>query len=789
MDSVLRDEGWNLVRRTDGKVAKTVRANDLWEQIGFSAWSCADPGVQYDSTINEWHTCTADGRINASNPCSEYMFLDDTACNLASLNLLRYYDADQGTVRIEDLLHAVQIWTMVLEVSVTMAQFPSPSIARRSYDYRTLGLGFANLGALLMVMGVPYDSPQGRAIAGCLTACLTGEAYATSARMASELGPFARFEANRDSMLRVIRNHRRAAYAESAGSYEGLSIRPVPLDPTYAPTALLKTARKVWDDALELGQAHGYRNAQVSVLAPTGTIGLVMDCDTTGVEPDFALVKFKKLAGGGYFKIINQSVPPALKRLGYGDAQVEEIIRYATGRGTLVGAPGINHDTLQAKGFTHEVLERVEGQLEAAFDLKFVFNAWTLGQDFCTKVLGLTEAQLADPGFELLLAIGFTRKEIEAANAFATGTMTLEGAPHLRDEHLPVFDCANRCGRDGKRFIFVDGHIRMMAACQPFLSGAISKTINMPQEATVQEVKEAYMLSWRLGLKAIALYRDGSKLSQPLSSMVAQDLFASLEEPARQTENSRPEPMQVAERIVVRYLAKRRRLPDRRKGYTQKAVIGGHKVFLRTGEYDDGTLGEIFIDMHKEGAAFRSLMNAFAIAISIGLQHGVPLEKFVDQFLFSRFEPNGIVMGNDRIKMATSLIDYIFRELAINYLGRDDLAHVSEEDLRHDAMGGDEPEYVEEQQFVRPATDWSAMLVHDAPVDVDSYEPNAAEAASPSVSTSRSGDHGNVRIQAVLDARAQGYEGDACDECGALTMVRNGACLKCVSCGATSGCS
>jgi len=790
MDAVLRDEDWRLVRRTDGTVARTLPALGLWEQVCYAAWSCADPGVQFDTTINDWHTCPADGRINASNPCSEYMFLDDTACNLASLNLLRFYDAETGDFQIDEYMHGVRLWTMVLEVSVAMAQFPSEAIARRSYDYRTLGLGFANLGALLMMMGTAYDSPKGRAVAGCLTASLTGEAYATSARMASELGPFARFEANGDAMMRVIRNHRRAAHGSSPHEYEGLAIRPVPIDPVHAPRELLESARTAWDDALRLGEKHGYRNAQVSVLAPTGTIGLVMDCDTTGVEPDFALVKFKKLAGGGYFKIINQSVPPALASMGYAPVQVEAMVRYATGHGTLVGAPGINHETLKVRGFSPEVLERVEAQLESAFDVKFVFNPWTLGKDFCKETLHLTDTQLADPTLDLLQAIGFSRDEIATANAFATGTMTLEGAPHLRDEHLSVFDCANRCGRDGRRFIAVDGHIRMMAACQPFLSGAISKTINMPNEATIDDVKSAYMLSWRLGLKANALYRDGSKLSQPLSSVVASDLFSALDDVSVDAPvvQERPTPTQVAERVVVRYLAKRRRLPDRRHGYTQKAVVGGHKVFLRTGEYDDGTLGEIFIDMHKEGAAFRSLTNSFAIAISIGLQHGVPLEKFVDQFLFSRFEPNGMVMGNERIKMATSIIDYIFRELAINYLDRNELAHVSEEDLRHDALGaGDEPvpEYTAEESFVRP------MMVMETAIDVDEY-PTYTHAPAQNLAVSVHADGTavrDVRIQAVLDARARGYEGDACEECGAMTMVRNGSCLKCVSCGSTSGCS
>ncbi len=823
MDSVLRDEPWALIRRIDGKVAKTISAVGLWDDVAYAAWACADPGVQFDTTINEWHTCPTDGRINASNPCSEYMFLDDTACNLASLNLMRFYDAEKGAFDLDGYIHGIHLWTIVLEVSVAMAQFPSVAIARRSYDYRTLGLGYANLGALLMVMGVAYDSPRGRALCGTLSAILTGESYAQSARMAEALGPFPRYAPNRESMLRVIRNHRRAAH--NTGGYEGLSIRPVGIEPSHLAAEdahLLTAAKRAWDDALALGEKHGYRNAQTTVIAPTGTIGLVMDCDTTGVEPDFALVKFKKLAGGGYFKIINTSVPPALKRFGYSVGQIDAIIKHATGHGTLHGAPGVNHQALAARGFDEATLRKIEAQVPSAFDIKFVFSPYTLGREFCKATLGLTDAQLADPTFDLLYAIGFSRDEIDAANIFATGTMTLEGAPHLKDEHLSTFDCANKCGRTGRRYIAVEGHIRMMAACQPFISGAISKTINMPNEATIDDVKAAYMLSWRLALKANALYRDGSKLSQPLSSVAATDLFAAIDERPSASASAPPlaaapgpDIAQIAERVVVRYLAKRRRLPDRRRGYTQKAVVGGHKVFLRTGEYEDGSIGEIFIDMHKEGAAFRSLMNSFAIAISIGLQHGVPLEKFVDQFTFSRFEPNGMVTGNERIKMATSIIDYIFRELAITYLGRDELAHVSEEDLRHDAMHNvnDEPEWAEEETValipsVPPVS--IAAAVEDEPllgatIDVDAMpkiqEPpsgghNVIRLAprSSNGGTSRHADGGEVRlgsarIQAVRNAKAQGYEGDACPECGAMTLVRNGSCLKCASCGATTGCS
>lgn len=803
MDAILRDEEWNLRRRTDNKAMKTMPARRLWDEVAQAAWACADPGVQYDSTINEWHTCPEDGRINASNPCSEYMFLDDTACNLASLNLLRFHDVTTGRFDLEAYRHSIHLWTMVLEISVGMAQYPSKRIAELSYIYRTLGLGYANLGALLMVMGVPYDSHEGRAICGALSAILTGEAYACSARMAGEKGTFEGYAKNRTHMLRIIRNHRRAAYNAGAYEYEGLSIRPVGLVPEKAPPAMLWAARKAWDDALELGEKHGYRNAQVSVIAPTGTIGLVMDCDTTGIEPDFALVKFKKLAGGGYFKIVNESVVPALRKLGYGESVIQNIVDYARGRGTLKGAPGINHESLRAKGFNDETLERLERSLPGAFDIKFVFNRYNVGDTFCRDLLKIPQEVLADPATDLLKAIGFSAAEIEAANAYACGTMTLEGAPGLQAEHLPIFDCANRCGRIGVRFISAEAHIRMMAACQPFVSGAISKTINMPNEALVEEVKEAYLLAWRLGLKAIALYRDGSKLSQPLSTGMAEDLFASVdeEEPSLYERPDGERAVYVAEKILVRYLARRRRLPDRRRGYTQKAVIGGHKVFLRTGEYEDGTLGEIFVDMHKEGAAYRSLMNCFAIAISIGLQHGVPLEKFVEQFLFTRFEPNGIVKGHDRVKLATSIIDYMFRELAINYLGRHDLAHVSEEATRHDALHNqkDEPDWEGEEEYVTEALDVDGPPVV-APSNgfavgqVNLPIPPRAEPAGREV-----GLPGGVaaprlkivsgRTSLIRDAKAMGYEGDACPDCGAMTMVRNGTCLKCVSCGATSGCS
>ena len=700
LKAVETDGDWQLTRRIDGKVHKELKARDLWEQIGHAAWASADPGLQYDTTINEWHTCPESGRINASNPCSEYMFLDDTACNLASINLLAYRNAETARFDVPGFEHACRLWTITLEISVLMAQFPSKRIAELSYEFRTFGLGFANIGGLLMAMGLSYDSDEGRAIGAALSAVMTGVAYATSAEMAEELGPVPGYGPNAQAMLRVMRNHRRAAYGETHG-YEDLSINPVPLKASDCPDPeMVAAAKRVWDQALELGEKNGYRNAQSTVIAPTGTIGLVMDCDTTGIEPDFALVKFKKLAGGGYFKIINRVVPEALKTLGYTQTQINDIISYAVGHGTLAGSNALSHNALRVAGFGDAQIDAVEKALESAFDIKFAFNKWTIGEAFCLDTLKISKAQLDDPSFDLLKHLGFSKDEIEAANTWCCGSMTLEGAPHLKDKHLPVFDCANPCGRNGKRFLSVDSHIRMMAASQPFISGAISKTINMPNAATVEDCKDAYLLSWKLMLKANALYRDGSKLSQPLASMVDEsEADAAAEELAAMP--AAAQATRVAERVVERIVERivqvqakqaRERMPNRRKSYTQKAIVGGHKVYLHTGEYEDGRLGEIFIDMHKEGAAFRSLMNNFAIAVSIGLQYGVPLEEFVDAYIFTKFEPNGPVQGNDRIKNATSLLDYIFRELAVSYLGRDDLAHVQDADLVPDAMGEDEDE-------------------------------------------------------------------------------------------------
>jgi len=817
LKAVKEDAPWELVRRTDGKVAKTVSARELWDQVGHAAWACADPGIQFHDTVNAWHTCPADGPIRGSNPCSEYMFLDDTACNLASMNLLKFFE--NGKFDAEGYIHATRLWTLTLEISVMMAQFPSKEIAQRSYDYRTLGLGYANIGGLLMNMGLGYDSDQGRAMAGALTALMTGISYATSAEMAAELGAFPGYARNREHMLRVIRNHRRAA--QGLTDFEGVNVNPVLLDAANCPDAtLVALARNAWDEALALGEAHGYRNAQATVIAPTGTIGLVMDCDTTGIEPDFALVKFKKLAGGGYFKIINQSVPAALAKLGYKPSQIEEIVAYAVGHGTIGQAPGINHTALIGHGFGPAEIKKVEAALATAFDIRFVFNQWTLGEEFCRETLGIPQAKLNDPSFDLLKHLGFTKQQVEAANDHVLGTMTLEGAPHLKPEHYAVFDCANACGKKGTRYLSVDSHIRMMAAAQSFISGAISKTINMPNSATIEETLAAYELSWSLGIKANALYRDGSKLSQPLASALIED-----DEEAEEilaTGSNQEKAAVIAEKIVEKIIVKeiargREKLPERRKGYTQKAIVGGHKVYLRTGEYGDGRLGEIFIDMHKEGAGFRAMMNNFAIAVSVGLQYGVPLEEFVDAFTFTRFEPAGMVQGNEAIKNATSILDYIFRELAISYLDRTDLAHVKPTGASFDDLGGGEREG---QKNVSPVSDDAAsrglevlrqisstgylrkrlpqelVVLQGGSAHVARTADGTVPMAIPPLGGVAVAARVETSVEAVamgMDARTkakmQGYEGDPCGECGNYTLVRNGTCMKCNTCGSTSGCS
>ena len=798
-----RDEDWELKARSDGRTMKKVPARELWNQINYAAWRCADPGTQYNTTINEWHTCPAGGEIRASNPCSEYMFLDNTACNLASANLMKFFDKKNNVFDVEGFEYVCRLWTTVLEISVLMAQFPSKEVAQLSYEYRTLGLGYANLGTMLMVSGIAYDSEEARAIAGALTAIMTGVSYKTSAELAKTLGAFPRYEENKENMLRVMRNHRLAAY--DADEYEGLSIKPQGLKAQYCPDYLLKAACRAWDDAVELGEKHGYRNAQTTVIAPTGTIGLVMDCDTTGVEPDFALVKFKKLSGGGYFKIINQSVPAALKNLGYSDKEVDAIIKHAVGSGTFAGAPHINHQTLSEKGFIGEEIKKLDASVTSAFEIGFVFNVYNLGEE-CLQRLGFKPEQYFNFEWSLLEALGFTDEEIEAANDYVCGTMTVEGAPYLKAEHLSVFDCANKCGKKGERFIHAHGHIRMMGAAQPFISGAISKTINLPHEATIEEIADSYMLSWQLGLKACALYRDGSKLSQPLSNKSDKKkkeqgtsdkiqeessingILSGAEGQSTVNESNIVDMAkltieelldEVTKRVqaspdtnLKRQLAsivERRTLPAKRRGFTQKAKINGQTIFLRTGEYADQTLGEIFIDMAKEGATMRSMLNCFAIAVSIGLQYGVPLEEYVEKFVFTRFDPAGFV-EHPNIKSATSIVDFIFRALGYEYLGRTDLVHVL-----------DKPELMNAGN-----EDW------DEPSKMPELSSVRVIAATPQAVKAQKAANG-VKSENSLDAvnaaaRTMQSDAPACNTCGHIT-IRSGTCYKCLNCGNSMGCS
>ncbi|MDI3322434.1 vitamin B12-dependent ribonucleotide reductase [Pinibacter soli] len=799
------EEDWELKARTDGRVMKKIKARELWNKIAYAAWRCADPGTQYDTTINEWHTCPEGGPIRASNPCSEYMFLDNTACNLASANLMKFYDIDTNVFDIEGYAYSCRLWTVVLEVSVLMAQFPSKEVAQLSYDYRTLGLGYANLGTMLMVKGIAYDSEEARAIAGAITAIMTGVAYSTSAEMAEVLGAFPRYEENKEHMLRVMRNHRAAAY-DANGAYEGLSLAPQGINAKYCPEDLLKAATKAWDEAVQLGEKFGYRNAQTTVIAPTGTIGLVMDCDTTGVEPDFALVKFKKLSGGGYFKIINQSVPTALRNLGYNAKEIDAIVKYAVGTANFAGAPHINHQSLSEKGFIAEEIKKLDAAVSSAFEVGFVFNVYNLGEE-CLQRLGFKPEQYFNFEWSLLEALGFTDAQIEEANDYVCGTMTVEGAPYLRTEHLSVFDCANKCGKKGERYIHAHGHIRMMGATQPFISGAISKTINLPNEATVEEIADAYMLSWKLGLKANALYRDGSKLSQPLSTK--SDKKAKTTEAAEEKAEEAPAQESVIvdlgkltvedllEEVQKRVQAspdtklkrqlsrivERKTLPAKRRGFTQKAKINGQTLFVRTGEYGDGTVGEIFIDMAKEGATMRSMLNCFAIAVSIGLQYGVPLEEFVEKFVFTRFDPAGMV-DHPNIKTTTSIVDFLFRSLAYEYLGRTDLVHVLDRPEVGNSGTDDWDEIPTTLEYDKKTPKLS---------DVRIVAAASAPAPQPHHSHSHKPQKAAIKVESGLDAvnaAAKNMQSDApsCNVCGHITL-RSGTCYKCLNCGNSMGCS
>jgi ribonucleoside-diphosphate reductase alpha chain len=785
MQSVKDGGKWDLHWRTEldkaeaegrePNACKTLDAGELWDKVAYTAWACADPGVQFDTTINEWHTCPEAGRINGSNPCSEYMFLDDTACNLASINLLKYYDLDTHTFQIEDFVHSVRLWTVTLEISVLMAQFPSEEIARGSYDYRTLGLGYCNIGSLLMHMGIPYDDERGYAICGALTSIMCGESYATSAEISSVLGPFPDYERNAEHMLRVMRNHRRAAYDAPAEEYEGLSVAPMGINSKKCPKDLLEAARGAWDTALREGEQHGYRNAQTTVIAPTGTIGLVMGADTTGVEPQFSLIQYKTLAGGGSLRIINHGVPAALKRLGYSKPKVKGIMEHIMGTMRLTGCPHLTSDRLSQLGFTSDVISKIDTSMPDVFGIRGAFAPSILGEDFCMEALGMSKEQCDDPFFDVLSHLGFSSAEVDEANDHVFGRGTIEGSPGLKEEHLPVFDCATPCGKYGVRAIDWKAHVLMMAAAQPFISGAISKTINMPSDSTVEDIRAAYDLSHETMNKACAVYRDCSKLSQPLmnqlvdtSSLEEEEADEAVSTMVKQVVETMPVPQQVAAPVAesfVNYIATRRALPDKKKGDNVKARIGGHSVRLITGEYPDGKLGEIILVTSKEGAAWRAMLNQFAIAVSIALQHGVPLEAFVKVFTFQKFEPSGMVEGGSgRVKMASSLVDWIFRELAIEYAGRDDLAHVAAEDL--DPFTIAKPEITSEGVMRTKGETREVQLTLDAIQPTESSEART------------------YRL-----AREAGFTGDICDDCGSSQMVRNGTCLKCNSCGATTGCS
>ncbi len=778
-EAVAKDGDWNLYWRTELRRAaeegrlpspcKTLKAKALWDQIGYAAWACADPGVQYDTTINDWHTCPADGRINASNPCSEYMFLDDTACNLASLNLLTFYDEEHQAFEVEEFRHAVRLWTIVLEISVLMAQFPSREIAKLSYEFRTLGLGYANLGAMLMRMGIPYDSPKGRAIAGALTAVMTGEAYAESGEMAAVLGAFSGFARNRETMLRVIRNHRRAAYNAPASEYEGLHVVPVGLDQDLCPPDLLHAAKDAWDRAEQAGEKEGFRNAQVTVIAPTGTIGLLMDCDTTGVEPDFALVKFKKLAGGGYMKIANQSVAPALRALGYTEGEVRDIMAYVMGTLTLEGAPHVNRKALLDKGFTDQDIANVEKTLPQVFDLTFAFNKWTLGEE-TLKRLGFTDADLADSSVNVLRKLGFPAEQVEEANVAVCGRMTVEGAPHLKEGHLPVFDCASKCGRLGKRYIAAEGHIRMMAAAQPFITGAISKTINLPHEATVEDIKNAYFLGWKLGLKANALYRDGSKLSQPLSNLSDKKEGKAVEKVVE---------TKIIEKLVIKEVPRRRKLPEERQAIAHKFSVAGHEGYIHVGMYDDGTPGEIFIKMAKEGSMLSGVMDGLALSLSMNLQYGVPLEVLCEKLVNTRFEPMGMT-ANKEIPMVKSIMDYLGRWLALKFLTK------AKAKKFHNAE-------LVDRAYAEGSMSKSAFAMRLPVVDEGMHTETRDLGTIVEEKTSKEIADVVSKVEAsegqAVHAKLQGFTGTMCSGCGSMRMKRNGSCEVCLDCGATSGCS
>ncbi len=724
MTAVENDGDFSTKMRNTGEPHRTFKARELMNMIAEAAWQCADPGMQYDTTVNKWHTCPNTDRIYASNPCSEYMFLDNSACNLASMNLVKYLK-DDGMFDVDLFRHAVHVFTTAMEIIIDFASYPTAPIAQNSHDYRPLGIGYANLGTLLMLQGIPYDSDEGRTWAAAITAIEHAEAYRTSAEIAGSKGPFPGYAKNKEPFLNVMRMHRAASYDISRDN---------------APDYLIDAAQQVHEEMVALGEKHGYRNAQATNIAPTGTIGLLMDCSTTGIEPDFALVKFKKLAGGGFFKIINEAVPVALARRGYTQDEINDIITYAVGTGTLNGAPHINPDSLREKGLKDEEIGVVEALMKTTFDLSHSFNVMSLGESAMER-LGISKADYDNASFNFLTRVGFTEDQIDEATDVICGRMTVEGAPHLREEHLAIFDCANKCGKYSTRYIAPMGHVKMMAAVQPFISGAISKTINLPNDATVDEVKDVYMQSWHLGLKALALYRDGSKGSQPLSTS------------AKKKEEKTAEVKEVIKEVTkVVYRPERRRLPDDRQAITHKFSIAGHDGYVTVGLYEDGRPGEIFIKMAKTGSTVNGLIESFAITASVALQYGMPLEVLVNKLAYTRYEPAGFTK-NPNIRIAKSITDYIARWLALKFLSQETQVMV----------GVNTTQSVSTEQL-----DLANAKVNDeeAPVELPA---GTAEGVRPSPTPDTS-------------------DAPACPDCGSMT-VRNGTCYKCLNCGSTTGCS
>ncbi len=811
LEAVKKDRPWDLVNRTDGKVNKTVSASALWEKIAQSAWASADPGIQFHTTINEWHTCPKDGEIRGSNPCSEYMFLDETACNLYQINVGKFYNDDTGEFDIDSYKHCIRLCTIILEISVLMSQLPSKEMAKGTYTYRTLGLGFANVGSMLMRMGVPYESPKGYALTGAISAILGGEAYTTSAEMAKVQGTFKRYKKNQDDMLRVIRNHRRAAYDSDESEYENLTVLPYGLDQNLTPKKLLKAAQLSWDMALSLGEEFGYRNAQVTCIAPTGTSGLVMDCDTTGLEPDFALVKFKKLVGGGYFKITNNAITPALKKLGYSKSEIQDIKEYATGVASLENSPHINTASLKSKGFTFKEINEIENLLPTTFHIKYVFNKWTLTEKFCTETLKISKATLSDPNLNILKFLGFSDTQIEEANRYLCGTMTIEGAPHIKQEHLPVFDCANKCGELGTRYISISGHLHQMAACQPFISGAISKTVNMPEESTKEDVKETYKKSWRLMIKANALYRDSSKLSQPLSTShdtnsVYAKLFDFSEEDIQDvidTEKIQKELIATTKRPM------RKKLPDERHSITHKFSIAGHTAFMTVGLFPDGKPGELFVSMNKQGSTLAGIMDAWATSVSFSLQYGMPLDEVIRKIVYTRFEPSGMT-SNPEIPRALSLLDYIGRWLALRFLPKAKAKLYHNPDLvdqsyssgtnskifipfinpeGHPEFRTDDLDTLIENEVtkgIQKASQDQEQKLNNIETSKRTTTEIHTEVYSPSSGETLEQDF--KQIQQQISLRQNNEDSPLCAVCGSVT-IRNGSCYKCTNCGETTGCS